>query len=415
MRRPDSLPGGDGWRCAAGEREELGRGGDRSEVCGGAGGVVHGGPPAASRAPRSAFVGGVPAVHGARLPAVQKNALRRPGFGAKALSLHVGRGERHRRSGVPQELRFSPHRSAKKPNAMKRDTFGAIDIGSNAIRLLINYVERYEDGLLEYKKAAFVRVPIRLGDDVFLRGGVSGAKAEALCDAMQGFAALLRAFSVRAWRACATSAMREAANGAEVVELIRNRSGISVEIIDGETEADMIYAAGGLKERLDPSKTYLYVDVGGGSTEIVVYAEGRKVEARSFRLGTVRIFSGAESPEEWTRFEEWLREVAARWHPSGIIGSGGNINKLHKMLEKKSRECIRAKELTALYNRLRAMSVQQRMEQLYLNQSRAEVIVPALRIFTEVMYLCRIDTVSVPRMGLADGIIHELYRQYGEE
>lgn len=298
---------------------------------------------------------------------------------------------------------------------MKRDTFGAIDIGSNAIRLLINYVERYEDGLLEYKKAAFVRVPIRLGDDVFLRGGVSGAKAEALCDAMQGFAALLRAFSVRAWRACATSAMREAANGAEVVELIRNRSGISVEIIDGETEADMIYAAGGLKERLDLSKTYLYVDVGGGSTEIVVYAEGRKVEARSFRLGTVRIFSGAESPEEWTRFEEWLREVAARWHPSGIIGSGGNINKLHKMLEKKSRECIRAKELTALYNRLRAMSVQQRMEQLYLNQSRAEVIVPALRIFTEVMYLCRIDTVSVPRMGLADGIIHELYRQYGEE
>lgn len=113
MRRPDSFSGGDGWRCAAGEREELGRGGDRSEVCGGAGGVVHGGPPAASRAPRSAFVGGGAAVHGARLPAVQKNALRRPGFGAKALSLHVGRGERHRRSGVPQKLRFSPHRSAK--------------------------------------------------------------------------------------------------------------------------------------------------------------------------------------------------------------------------------------------------------------------------------------------------------------
>ena len=206
--------------------------------------------------------------------------------------------------------------------------------------------------------------------------------------------------------------MRAAANGAEVVELIRNRSGISVEIIDGEREADTIFAAGGLKETLDPSKTYLYVDVGGGSTEVVVYARGGKVEARSFRLGTVRIFSGAEEPEEWVRFEAWLRDIAARWHPSSIIGSGGNINKLHKMLEKKSRECIRAKELTGLYNRLRAMSVAQRMEQLYLNQSRAEVIVPALRIFTEVMYLCGIDTVCVPRMGLADGIIHELYRQY---
>lgn len=295
---------------------------------------------------------------------------------------------------------------------MKRDTFGAVDIGSNAIRLLINYVERYEDGRLEYKKAAFVRVPIRLGDDVFLRGHVSAAKAGALCDALQGFAALFRVFAVRDYRACATSAMREAANGAEVVELIRNRSGISVEIIDGEREADTIFAAGGLKETLDPSKTYLYVDVGGGSTEVVVYARGGKVEARSFRLGTVRIFSGAEEPEEWVRFEAWLRDIAARWHPSSIIGSGGNINKLHKMLEKKSRECIRAKELTGLYNRLRAMSVAQRMEQLYLNQSRAEVIVPALRIFTEVMYLCGIDTVCVPRMGLADGIIHELYRQY---
>lgn len=298
---------------------------------------------------------------------------------------------------------------------MKRETFGAIDIGSNAIRLLINYIETYEDNRIEYKKAAFVRVPIRLGDDVFLRGHVSAAKAEALCDAMQGFSALFRDFSVRDYRACATSAMREAANGPQIVELVRSRSGIAIQIIDGETEADTIFAAGGLKETLDPDRTYLYVDVGGGSTEIAVYACGSKVEARSFRLGTVRIFSGAESPAEWQRFEEWLREVARKWHPSGIIGSGGNINKVHKLLEKKSRECIHAKELNALYNRLRAMSVAQRMEQLYLNQSRAEVIVPALRIFTDVLCICRIDTISVPRTGLADGIIHELYRQYAPD
>ena len=193
---------------------------------------------------------------------------------------------------------------------MKRETFGAIDIGSNAIRLLINYIEDYEDGHVEYKKAAFVRVPIRLGDDAFLRGHISSAKIEALCDAMQGFSALLRAFGTHDYRACATSAMREASNGGQIAELVRNCSGISIEIINGETEADTIFAAGGLKETLDPQKTYLYVDVGGGSIEIVVYARGSKVEARSFRLGTVRIFSGAEAPAEWLHFEEWLREVA---------------------------------------------------------------------------------------------------------
>lgn len=152
--------------------------------------------------------------------------------------------------------------------------------------------------------------------------------------------------------------------------------------------------------------------MGGGSTEIVVYARRRKVDACSFRLGTVRIFSRAEEPAEWERFGRWLEQIDEKWHPSGIIGSGGNINKVHKMLEKKSRECIRAKELTSLYARLRDMSVEERMEQLYLNQSRAEVIVPALKIFTEVLRICRIDTVCVPRMGLADGIIHQLYRQY---
>lgn len=192
---------------------------------------------------------------------------------------------------------------------MNRETFGAIDIGSNAIRLLIDYVETYEDGRTEYKKAAFVRVPIRLGDDVFLRGRIGNGKAEALCDAMQGFSALFRAFAVKDYRAYATSAMREAENGSEVVSLIRNRSGISVEIISGEAEAGTIFAAGGLRETLDPAKTYLYVDVGGGSTEIVVYARRRKVDACSFRLGTVRIFSRAEDPAEWERFGRWLEQI----------------------------------------------------------------------------------------------------------
>lgn len=295
---------------------------------------------------------------------------------------------------------------------MNRETFGAIDIGSNAIRLLIDYVETYEDGRVEFKKAAFIRVPIRLGDDVFLRGHIGNGKVEALCDAMLGFSSLFRAFGVRDYRAYATSAMREAANSSDITELVRSRSGISIETISGETEADTIFAAGGLQDVLDKSKTYLYVDVGGGSTEVVVYAAGRKAEAQSFRLGTVRIFSNTAAADEWTRFETWLSAVAAKWHPSGVIGSGGNINKVHKMLEKKVKECIPAKELAALYTRLQALSVVQRMEQLYLNQSRAEVIAPALRIFTDVVRICGIDSVCVPRMGLADGIIHLLYQQY---
>lgn len=298
---------------------------------------------------------------------------------------------------------------------MNRETFGAIDIGSNAIRLLIDYVEQYDDLRTEYKKAAFVRVPIRLGDDVFLRGHIGNDRAEALCDAMQGFAALLRAYGVRDYRACATSAMREAANGREILERVRLRSGISVETISGAEEADTIFAAGGLKELLDHTKTYLYVDVGGGSTEIVVYASGEKTAAESFRLGTVRILSGATQPAEWHRFEEWLARQVETHHPSAVIGSGGNINKVHKMLEKRSREAIRTKELVLLYEQLRNLTVLQRMEQFYLNQSRAEVIVPALRIFTDVTHIGRIGTIYVPRQGLADGIIRQLYRQYNPQ
>lgn len=355
-----------------------------------------------------------PPAQGLRHPVVgQREGTRPCGPGGQSPpETRSGAVPRTQPDGAVRLLQGTKRKGEKRKGEMNRETFGAIDIGSNAIRLLIDYVEAYEDGRTEYKKAAFVRVPIRLGDDVFLRGRISNGKAEALCDAMQGFSALFRAFAVKDYRAYATSAMREAENGSEVVSLIRNRSGISVEIISGEAEAGTIFAAGGLRETLDPAKTYLYVDVGGGSTEIVVYARRRKVDACSFRLGTVRIFSRAEEPAEWERFGRWLEQIDEKWHPSGIIGSGGNINKVHKMLEKKSRECIRAKELTSLYARLRDMSVEERMEQLYLNQSRAEVIVPALKIFTEVLRICRIDTVCVPRMGLADGIIHQLYRQY---
>ncbi|MDE6139362.1 MAG: hypothetical protein K2F95_00195 [Alistipes sp.] len=295
---------------------------------------------------------------------------------------------------------------------MKRETYAAIDIGSNAIRLLIDYAETYNDNRTEFKQTAFVRVPIRLGDDVFLRSHVAENKIEALCDAMQGFSSLFRAFAVRDYRACATSAMREAANGADIIERIRLRSGIDVEIIDGVQEAETIFDAGGLGSVIDRDKSYFYVDVGGGSTEVVIYASGGKIDAQSFALGTVRILTGAAREQEWHRFGEWLSAAAEKWRPSGIIASGGNINKAHKLLDKRSKECISDKELRKLRKRLEALSLEERMERYSMNSSRAEVIVPALTIFTTAVERCGIESIFVPKLGLADGIVRQLYKRY---
>lgn len=293
-----------------------------------------------------------------------------------------------------------------------KQTLAAIDIGSNAIRLVIKYAELYDDGRLEFKKAAFVRVPIRLGADVFERGHISSERAESLSDAMTGFAALMRAYGVRDYRACATSAMREASNGQDVIDLVRLRSGLRIEIISGEEEADTVFAAGGLKDFLDNKKTYLYVDVGGGSTEIVVYANGVKADERSFKLGTVRLLTGKATDYEWDLLKAWLDRIVSKWKPVALVGSGGNINKVHKMLEKKRKEPVKTKELKELYAQTKKMSVTERMEQLFLNESRAEVIVHALRIFTTVAQICDVDQTYVPRLGLADGIVNRLYTQY---
>ena len=294
---------------------------------------------------------------------------------------------------------------------MNRYTFGAIDIGSNAIRLLINYVEEYKKET-EFKKAAFVRVPIRLGDDVFTDGYISDSKAYALSSALEAFSALLQTFQVNDYRAYATSAMREAKNGMNIVKTISQNSGIQIEIIDGNVEANTIYAAGGLNKVLDKSKTYLYVDVGGGSTEIVVYAKGRQITARSFKLGTVRFLCNAVEPQETGNLIEWLTDITTLYTPVGIIGSGGNINKAHKLLDKKSKETIRTEELLSLYQQLYSLSVEERMESLHLNENRADVIVPALYIFTTIAQICKTEIFIVPKLGLVDGIIRQLYANH---
>lgn len=286
-------------------------------------------------------------------------------------------------------------------------TFGAIDIGSNAIRLLINTVEEYPDQT-EFKKTAFLRVPIRLGEDVFTHGEISPEKREKLCEAMAGFAHIMKAYGVQDFRAYATSAMREAANGETITAYIRKKSGIGIEIISGETEAETIYA-NGLADMLAAEKTYLYVDVGGGSTEVIVYSNRAKVEARSFALGTVRMLSDAVDKDEMKKFKKWLAEIGKKYQPTAIIGSGGNINKVQKLLNKKDKENISRPELDMLYRYIKSFSFAERVHTMRLATYRADVIVPAMKIFLTVCTQCNVDEIIVPKMGLSDGIIRTLH------
>lgn len=293
---------------------------------------------------------------------------------------------------------------------MNRETLAAIDIGSNAIRLQINYIE--ENGTkVDFKRAAFVRVPIRLGEDVFTSGKISDEKRAKMGEAMQSFAALMRTFNVRDYRACATSAMREAANGKEVIEAIKENAGINIEIISGREEAATIFEAGDIAGLMDSDHTYLYIDVGGGSTEITVYANRQMVFSESFPIGTVRMLSGAVGKEELRVFKEWLEKEALPYAPVAIIGSGGNINKIQRLLGKKDRESLRHVELRLLYEQLKDMTYEERIKNMGMKEYRADVIMPALKIFITAGKACHVDKVIVPRIGLADGIIHQLYHK----
>ncbi|NDV97105.1 hypothetical protein D0T84_19685 [Dysgonomonas sp. 521] len=294
---------------------------------------------------------------------------------------------------------------------MNTDIFAAIDIGSNAIRLLINNIE-VNGTTPDFKKVAYLRVPIRLGDDVFTSGRISRDKEWRLIHAMQGFSHIMKAYGVMNYRACATSAMRDAENGKNIVEAIRKGSGLNIDIITGREEAEIIYEAGELGGLMDKKKNYLYVDVGGGSTEIVVYSNQQKVTSSSFQLGTVRMLVGAVKDEEESRFRAWLKEIAKDNVPLNIIASGGNINKIHKVLGKREREPLAYDELKKLYDTLSGLSYEERIQSFKLNTYRADVIVPALKIFLTISKICKVDEIYVPKIGLSDGIISHLYYEH---
>lgn len=289
---------------------------------------------------------------------------------------------------------------------MNKSNFAAIDIGSNAIRLLISTVSLSSKDT-EPEKLLFIRVPIRLGEDVFSNGTISPEKKERLIESMKGFKSMIKVFNVKAYMACATSAMREASNGIDICDEILNNTNLKIDIISGDKEAEMIFNSG-MREVLGIDKNYLYVDVGGGSTEITVYSDHKVVDSRSFRIGTVRILQEAVDKDTMNNMKKWLKFISLKYNPTAIIGSGGNINKTIKLLNKKDKEAINYQELKVLHDYIKSLSYDERIDKMKLNHDRADVIVPAQKIFLTIMKACNIDEIYAPKMGLVDGIIKKL-------
>jgi exopolyphosphatase/guanosine-5'-triphosphate,3'-diphosphate pyrophosphatase len=288
--------------------------------------------------------------------------------------------------------------------------FAAIDIGSNAVRLLIGNVYESESGPI-FKKADLVRIPLRLGEDAFLHKKISDEKINKLVLAMKAFRQLLDFYEIEEYKACATSAMREAGNAIDVIKHVAHESGIAIEIIDGKTEAQIIYS-NHIAENLNGDTNYLYIDVGGGSTELTLFSKGQLVASKSFNVGTIRFLNNIVPKELWAEFKEWIKKETKEFHPVTAIGSGGNINKIFKMSRKKQNRPLSFKKLTELHEFLNSYSLKERIEILGLNPDRADVILPAAKIFLTVMKAAEINKIYVPQIGMADGLIHLLYENH---
>ena len=287
--------------------------------------------------------------------------------------------------------------------------FAGIDIGSNAVRVLFSDVFAGEKGRPVASKVALVRVPLRLGEDVFSEGYIRPESEQALIDTLQAFKQLMKVYKTADFAACATAAMREAANGAEVVRHVKAATGIDIRVIDGLEEAQINRTAGESlpEERYDTS---VYVDVGGGSTEISVTEGGRFLQSYSFKLGTLRLLHKAEDPREFDRLEAWLQQFDGRFGCMNLVGSGGNINKLTKLFGDKTGLSMSVHQLKKGYKQLEGMTVAERMAAFKLRADRADVILPAARIFLFIAGHTGAERIWVPRFGLADGLVCQLYQ-----
>lgn len=286
----------------------------------------------------------------------------------------------------------------------------AIDIGSNAARLLITEANVYRDGTVDYTKLNLLRIPLRLGFDVFDMGSISDERKRKLIDTIKVYKQLTEIYQVEALKACATSAMRDATNGPEILKEIEKETGIRIDVISGQEEANVIYETH-IAENLSNGKSYMYIDVGGGSTEITLFANGHIIFKESFNIGTIRLLNDKVTDEQWEHMKWFIKTNVKNYQPAEAIGSGGNINKIFSISKRKEGKPLPLDLLKDYYKELSYSTIEERKHLYNFRSDRADVIVPALQIYIAVMRWAGAHEIYVPKIGLADGLIKILYKE----
>ena len=285
----------------------------------------------------------------------------------------------------------------------------AIDIGSNAARLLISDVSVNNEGKTEFNKVNLVRVPLRLGFDVFEKKEISPEKTSMILHTIKAYKHLLEAYDVKHLKAAATSAMRDAVNAQEIIDRVQQETGISIEVISGGSEASLIYE-NHIAENMDKEHAYLYIDVGGGSTELTFFAGNKLLFSASFNIGTIRLLKKQVTEDQWENMKEYIKRETRDYFSNIVaIGSGGNINKIFSISKRKEGKSLNVELLKDYYKEFSSFSLPDRMRLYKLREDRADVIVPALQIYINVMRWANSPEIYVPKIGLADGLIQHLY------
>lgn len=286
----------------------------------------------------------------------------------------------------------------------------AIDIGSNAARLLISEASLYKDGTVDYTKLTLLRIPLRLGFDVFDKGYVTDAKKKKLIETLKAYKLLMSIYEVTAYKACATSAMRDASNGGNILQEILTETGLKINIITGKEEANIIYETH-IAEKLSENKSYLYIDVGGGSTEVTLFSQNHTIFKESFNIGTIRMLHNKVTDEQWEHMKWYIKTHARTHQPLEAIGTGGNINKIFSISKRKEGRPLSLDLLKDYHKELSCTSVEDRKHLYQFRDDRADVIVPALQIYISIMRWALADEIYVPKIGLADGLIKMMYNE----
>ncbi|EDM25011.1 putative phosphatase [Lentisphaera araneosa HTCC2155] len=289
-----------------------------------------------------------------------------------------------------------------------------VDIGSNAIRSTFYGIDQIHGDEILMKKLSYLRLPIRLGEDVFKDGKISLAKVSNVLSMSHAFKHLCMIHEVTDYRLVATSAMREADNGGALIELVKSQVEVEIELISGDEEAEMIFESIFLCEQVDTTGSYMTIDVGGGSTEITFLNHGERCEAKSFRLGSVRCQNSVDQ-DEWTKFQQWIKKYAKKYQPSRAIGTGGNINKMHRLCGVRNNKVLSLKDFEEKVEYLKQFTYKELVEEEKLKTDRADVIIPASNIYLEAMRQAGVDEIIVPKVGLAEGVARKLFRHHLEK